>query len=232
MFTICLQDPRIGAGAADVIWVSEHDRLRADNVIVTLTSPHAFSADALARARSEPLPAIVALPRPRVSIVLGGHSAHHRFEAIDIAAMANATVTMAGSGAGLMVTASRRTPPELLLAVEEAIVRGSGSLQNAFVWKGEGANPYLQMLANADAILVTGDSVNMVGETLATGAPVHVYEPSGGHRKISAYLERLISGGFVRRWRGNLEEWTYPTLDSTDDICAFIADRYLSTRVA
>ena len=59
--------------------------------------------------------------------------------------------------------------------------------------------------SNADAILVTGDSVNMVGEALAAGRPVHVYEPRGGHRKITAYIDALVSQGLARRWQGRLE---------------------------
>src|SRR2546421_10133950 len=39
-FTVFLKDPRTGPGAADLIWVPEHDRLRGDNVLATPTSPH------------------------------------------------------------------------------------------------------------------------------------------------------------------------------------------------
>ena len=38
--------------------------------------------------------------------------------------------------------------------------------------------------ANADAILVTADSVNMASEAAATGAPVHVFWPGGGHPRL------------------------------------------------
>ena len=48
--------------------------------------------------------------------------------------------------------------------------RGGG--RSAGLYLGRvGRNPYLAMLALADAILVTGDSANMVGEAASTGRP-------------------------------------------------------------
>jgi mitochondrial fission protein ELM1 len=86
------------------------------------------------------------------------------------------------------------------------------------------------MLAHADHIIVTADSINMVGEAVATGIPVLVYEPSGGHRKITAYIDRLIELGAVRRWKGGLESWTYKAIDATPGIAREIASRYLQAR--
>ena len=43
-FTVILKDPRTGGSAADFLWVPAHDRLRGDNVLATLTSPHRISA--------------------------------------------------------------------------------------------------------------------------------------------------------------------------------------------
>jgi mitochondrial fission protein ELM1 len=87
-----------------------------------------------------------------------------------------------------MITASRRTPAPLRDALKQLAARSSG-----FFWDGDGENPYLALLALADAIVVTADSANMVGEAAATGAPVLVFEPSGGHPKLRA---------FIRGWSG------------------------------
>jgi hypothetical protein len=86
------------------------------------------------------------------------------------------------------------------------------------------------MLAHADHIIVTADSVNMVGEAVTTGVPVYVYEPGGGHRKITAYIDRLIGLGAVRRWNGRLESWTYEPIDATPGMAREIASRYLQAR--
>lgn len=226
-FTVFLQDPRAWRGSADLIWVPEHDRLRGPNVLTTLTSPHSFSSDALTRARAAIDPRLASLPQPRVAMVLGGDSGAHRFEAKDIEALAGIARDIVLSGRGLMVTPSRRTPSALIEAIRAAIAG-----HNAFVWDGSGDNPYVQILAQADTIVVTGDSVNMVGEACATGAPVHVYEPSGGAPKITHFVDGLISAGAVRRWSGQLQDWRYPPIDATQEIAVEAARRYLAHRAS
>jgi mitochondrial fission protein ELM1 len=106
----------------------------------------------------------------------------------------------------------------------------------AFLWDGEGENPYLSILACADALLVTGDSVNMVSEAAATGAPVHVFAPDvfapdvfapgGGSAKLAAFLAGLEAQGAARRWRGRLERWSYAAVNATPDLAQEIACAY------
>jgi mitochondrial fission protein ELM1 len=62
-----------------LIWVPEHDRLRGPNVVTTLTPPHRVSAERLASARMAADERLSALPRPRVAVLAGGTSRHHRF---------------------------------------------------------------------------------------------------------------------------------------------------------
>jgi uncharacterized protein len=224
-FTLFMQNPRTGRRAADVIWVPEHDGLRGNNVIVTLTSPHILRADALAAARNRIDPRIAALPRPRVAVVLGGDSVNHTFQARDADALKAIIQHLLRQGCGLMVTPSRRTPKMILAAIREVL----GDAK-AFFDDGTGANPYVNILANAEAIIVTGDSVNMVGEAVATGVPVHVYEPSGGHPKMTGFLDRLVAEGALRRWRGSLEQFDYTPIDATPVIAREVARRYLAFR--
>ncbi len=84
------------------------------------------------------------------------------------------------------VDLSRRSDPPLRARVERCFREAQG-----FLWDGTGENPYLALLALADAVVVTADSYNMVGEAAATGAPVRVFEPAGGHPKLDAVLAGL-----------------------------------------
>lgn len=228
-FTIFVKDPYTGPKTADVVWIPEHDTLRADNVIVTLTPAHRLRPAVFAAARAAPDPRLAGLPDPRVALVLGGKGVNHTFEAVDTAALATIAAGIAASGASLMVTPSRRTPPEAVTAIRAALAQPLRE-GRAFVWDGQGDNPYAQILAHAAAIVVTGDSANMVGEATATGVPVHVYEPSGGHPKVTRYLDRLTQEGAIRRWTGTLDHWTYTPLDSAPVIAEAIAERYRTFR--
>ena len=78
-YCIILQDPKTGAGSADLIWVPEHDRRRGPNVITTSTAPHGYSRDMLSRMRANCPAEIAALPSPRVAVILGGKNRIYRF---------------------------------------------------------------------------------------------------------------------------------------------------------
>jgi uncharacterized protein len=217
-FTVFLKDPRAGRGTADLLWAPAHDRLAGDNVVSTPTAPHRVSAARLAAARADPDPRLAALPRPRAGVLVGGPSRHHRYLDEDVARLLGNLTRLAGSGVALMITASRRTPEPLRDGLAR-LAREHGG----FFWSGEGDNPYLSILALADAVVVTADSHNMVGEAAATGAPVLVFEPSGGHPKLTAFLKGLEAHGAVKPFRGRLEAFAYEPLDSTPIVAAAVA---------
>ncbi len=226
-FTVFLKDPRTGTGAADLIWVPQHDRLRGDNVLVTITSPHRLAPAALAAARQAPPSALAALPSPRAAVLVGGDSRHHRFRPQDIEAFAARLEELAASGVALMGSRSRRTPPALDAAVSAVFRRHGG-----WWWDGTGANPYVPLLALADAIVVTADSTNMIGEATATGAPILVFEPHGGHGRLAKFLEALKAYGAVHHFEGRLEGGRYQPLDSTEAIARAVGEGWLRHRAA
>jgi uncharacterized protein len=228
VFAVFLQDPRYARGEFDLIWMPEHDRAAGPNVMTTLTSPHPFSRDRLASLRAAPDPRVATLPAPRAAIALGGRSAAHDFSRADLKRMTDAAKAILAQGYSVMATPSRRTPPALVDALRQGLSAAGSS--RAFVWDGTGDNPYGQILAHADAILVTGDSVNMIGEAVSTGAPVHIFEPSGGGRRIGAFVEALIRAGAARRFKDRLESFVYEPIDSSRAIAEAIAARFKATK--
>ncbi|HZW47575.1 MAG TPA: mitochondrial fission ELM1 family protein [Microvirga sp.] len=216
-YTVFLKDPRTGPETADFIWSPEYDRLRGPNVLTTLTPPHRVSARRIEAARAHPDPRLASLPGPRVAVLVGGDSRHHRFTDRDTALFLEHLTALARSGAGLMITASRRTPPSLRDAVT-----GLAARHGAFFWDGTGENPYVALLGLADFIVATADSFNMIGEAAASGRPLLVFEPSGGHPKLDVYMERLKAHGIVHPFAGRLVGRPYEPLNSTPKIAAAI----------
>jgi uncharacterized protein len=217
IFTVCLKDPRTGPQTADLIWVPEHDRLTGPNVIRTLTSPHRLRLTDLQAARIEPPRALLALPHPRVGVLVGGNSRNHLFTEADIARFIAGLEQLIRQGAALIVTMSRRTPKGLTEAVQGCIAASGG-----YLWDGKGANPYHAILALSDQFVVTADSVNMISEACITGRPIHVFEPSrrffGNAAKINRFISGLIAYGAVQNFQGTLESYAYKPLDSTPEI--------------
>lgn len=224
-FTVFLKDPRTSAEIADFLWVPEHDRLRGESVLTTLTSPHRITPESLATLRATPPLRIAALPRPRVAVLLGGNSKDFTFSDADIHRFREALGRLAGSGASIMATASRRTPPALVEATRTLIDAVGG-----WFWDGTGENPYRALLANADALVVTAESVNMVGEAVSTGKPVMTFRPSGGSRKIDQFLRGLDAAGAIRPFSGALENYSYEPMDATPLIAIELARRYTKFR--
>jgi len=218
-YTVFLKDPRTGPGAADFIWAPSYDRIRGPNVLTTLTPPHRVSPERLAAARAHPDPRLADLKRPRVAVLVGGSSRHHRFEAQDAACFTALLTALAESGAALMITASRRTPEPLRDALADLARRHGG-----FFWDGTGENPFVSLLALSEAVVVTADSFNMVGEAAATGVPLLVFEPSGGHPKLRVFLDALKEKGVVHPFEGRLEGAPYEPLNSTPLIARAIAE--------
>ena len=99
---------------------------------------------------------------------------------------------MQASGGSLLATVSRRTPAAALDVLRTGL-RGVPGL----LWDGSGANPYPGMLACADRLVCTPDSVNMLSEACATAAPVQVLAADGARGKIDAFLGTLRERGRI-----------------------------------
>ncbi|MEF3365392.1 mitochondrial fission ELM1 family protein [Methylocystis sp. 9N] len=220
-FTVYVNAPATGRRAADLIVAPRHDALPGDNVVAPLTPANRITLERLAGARAAPDPRLAALPIPRVALLIGGDSRHGAYGAGQIAELEHIAASLLAGGYGVMATASRRTPKALREALKRVLVAPGG-----FFWDGEGENPYLSILANADSIVVTGDSVNMVGEAVATGASVHVVAPPRRARRIDAYLGALREAGAIRIWAGALEDWPAAPMNATPAIAHAIAEAY------
>jgi mitochondrial fission protein ELM1 len=223
LFSVILKDPRTGPDSADLIWTPAHDRLEGPNVLKTLTSPHRISPERLEAARGRAPAWLAGLPSPRAALLVGGDSRHHRFSPQDIDRFTAHLDMLARSGVSLMGTASRRTPEALRQAVARLVGRHGG-----WWWDGSGDNPYVDLLAHADTVIATADSVNMIGEAAATGRPILVFEPGGGHPKITAFVDALKAINAVHGFVGRLEGTPYPPLDSTVEIASAIARAVLA----
>jgi uncharacterized protein len=218
-YTVFLKDPRIGTKAADFIWVPTHDKLRGTNVYTTLTSPHNIQLISHQQAQQDQR--IASLNSPRIAVLLGGKSSAYQFTNADCTNLSQKLAIIAQSGAALMVTASRRTPHAL-----SAAIRTITKAKNGFFWDGRGDNPLTSMLTLADHIIVTADSVNMVGEAVSTGKPVHVFYPTGGSRKTHLFLNGLTDLNAIKPLTIPLESWSYSAINSTPLIAAEIKKRY------
>jgi mitochondrial fission protein ELM1 len=221
-----IQDPRVGRGAFDMLCVPEHDRLRGPRTLVTRGAVHRVTSQRLAAERRR-FPALEALPRPIVGVLIGGSNRAYRLDLRRLAEIAEMIAAMLRrTGGSAVVTPSRRTGERGLAVLRE----GLASLPGA-IWDGEGDNPYYAYLAVADALLITVDSVSMVSEAAATGKPVYTLSLDGGDAKFARFHETMRKAGITRPFNGQLECWTYAPPDDTARAGAVLRELVL-TRLA
>jgi len=206
-----IQNPRMAFSKFDLIIVNTHDEVTGPNVIVTRTALHRVTQPRLAEAAARWAPVFAHLPRPLVAVAVGGTNGRFTLDAKVAGALGQSLgAMMERDGVGLMLTPSRRTDPQATAALRAAL-----GPRGAYVWDGEGENPYFGMLALADLIIVTIDSVSMVSEGAATAAPVMVAPLPGRSRRIGLFTEALMAAGRIRHFQGRYEHWPVTPLDDT-----------------
>jgi uncharacterized protein len=215
-------DPRLDPAHWDLVVVPEHDALRGPNVIPMLGSVHPVDDTWLARARTE-FAAFASLPSPRIAVLLGGTSAHARFDrgAFEVLA-SKLEAVLAHEGGSVLLTTSRRTPDEL----RNVLKHRYHDTPNV-VWRDaeDGPNPYAGMLAWADRIVCAPDSVNMISEACATRAPVFVFDPARVRGRPRAFLDTLLARGRIRAMDARLDAFETQPLRETARVAALVADR-------
>lgn len=222
--TVYLMWPEMRAGI-DLIAVPEHDDAPTGaNVITTLGPLHAVTAETLAAARGAWGAQFTHLPRPYIMLSLGGATSHGRYSATDWREIIQRSIKLAGHGS-LLVTTSRRTPPEAL-AILEPLLQLPHILHR---FDRDKDNPYLGFLACADAVVVTGDSLNMCAEACVSGKPVFIYASENvappKHRRLH---EALFARGMARAFTFDASlDWTpNAALDDVEKVAREIRVRF------
>ncbi len=225
-FLVQIQDPVIDPQHFDLVIVPAHDRVRGDNVLVTIGSMHRVTPAQLEGAAERHRERLAHLPERRVAVLIGGDNAVYRLTPTLMRRLAGQLAALARDhGVGFMVTPSRRTG-----ASNEAILREALAGLPAEIWNGSGENPYFAYLGLAHAIIATGDSVNMVSEAASTGKPVHIVDLEGGSAKFAAFHKSMRDAGITRPFTGELEHWDYPPPDETRRAADAIRDRIAARR--
>lgn len=187
----------------------EHDGLAGPGVIATTGSVNRITPALLDRAREAWHAVFAPLARPRIAVLIGGTTKRRALDPARFARMVDDLGALSrATGGSAIVTASRRTGAE-------NVARLRAALPDAWIWDGTGDNPYAGMLAWADAILVTDDSVNMASEAASTPAPVMLYPLLGESGKLARFHRSLIGKGAAMPFDGTLPTRAGAPLDET-----------------
>lgn len=211
-FTVHIQNPRVPVRLFDIVAPPRHDGLRGKNVLSTRGALHRITPaklDAAATVWRD------RLGLPTIAVLLGGNSRAHRLTPSRAHALADGLGRIKGS---IAITPSRRTSMDIVDLLRR-------QLPQAWIWDGTGDNPYLGMLALAEHIVVTEDSVSMVSEAASTGKPLYIAAMDGGSARLDAFHDLLRKEGVTRPFDGTLASWSYEPVNDTPRIAAEIRRR-------
>jgi mitochondrial fission protein ELM1 len=186
-----IQHPLAPSSEFDLIIPMRHDPpLAGPHVVPIDLALHDVTPEVLAKAAEAWRERFSGLPRPLTGVLLGGSTKRRPFTVEQGRALVERLKGLRADG-GLAITPSRRTPAEVKAALREAFAGDAG----VFLWDETGDNPYRGILALSDRLIVTGDSVSMVSEAVATGHSVAVFDLGGGARHqrfIGNLVERKV----------------------------------------
>lgn len=194
---IHIQDPQISPAFFDLVVAMEHDKVTGENVIKTRYALHSITPELLEVARAKFAPRFAHYPKPHHVVLFGGSTNKYRLTKSRMVKAVGSLARILQEGGSLLITPSRRTG-EANLKTLAKLFCGS---ERAYMYDFEGENPYLGLLAVADDITVTNDSVNMMSEAYATGKPLHILRLCGHtDTKPARFGEMLVERG-VAQWR-------------------------------
>lgn len=216
-----IQNPRVRSTRFDLVIANHHDELTGDNVLLSRTALHGLTAEKLAEARLVWKPRLRASGRPLIAVLVGGANGRFSFGRAEAELLARQLVQASRRvDADLFITTSRRTGPEATAVLRETAAAAGGSL-----WSGGSDNPYRGLIACADWLVVTADSVSMVSEAVASSVPVYVQQLPGRSRRIRLFLDTLAACGRIRLFGGLVESWATESLDDTPLIAREMCER-------
>lgn len=144
------------------------------NVLENPGTLHRITTQRLMDARIATRREFGAVPGPRLGLLVGGNSGTLVLGKSAGRRLAQRARSLAGEGT-VLATTSSRTPEPVSRALEQELA----ARDRIWRWQQGADNPYFAILAWADALLVTGDSIAMVSEAIATGRPVRIFDPGG-----------------------------------------------------
>lgn len=202
---VAVMKPGISIRYFDLVIAPRHDGLRpGPQVVVTDGAPNLVTGESMATAGEKLKTEIGREDGIRVGVLLGGDNRDYRFGPELAGKVAEELLRAAEElGAGLLVTTSRRTPPETEKVLREKLGRFPRRHRLIIAREGGPEDAVPGIMGLSRVVVVTGESISMISEAAASGKPVVVFpleeKPGsflrrGKHRRLVA---DFVRAGYV-----------------------------------
>lgn len=135
--------------------------------------------------------------RPYYVFMVGGDIKNRKFNAEKLGVLINNLSKKINEINGtLFISTSRRTSKECI----EAIKQNLKCLNYFYEWNKKSIkNPYYAFLANSDVMIITGDSISMISESLTIKKPTFIYAPDDSvDEKHMKFIDNLVNEQLIK----------------------------------
>lgn len=201
-----VQNPQLARRKFDLVAALDHDSVSGPNVVTVATALHRVTPARLDEARATWRGRLDRSDAPLLGVLIGGDNSGYRLtDAVVRQLLAVLREAHEKHGFDACITPSRRTGEPAKRLIADAI-RNQGW---ATLWDEVGENPYFGILALSQRLIVTGESISMISEALASGPPVHVLRLDGHGERHEAFLNRVTGEGLVSEIQGKELNWSF-----------------------
>lgn len=213
----------------DIIILPQHDRFQdsAGKVLTVIGSLHNIKSK-LKDARNTIKSANPNLQN-FIAVLIGGDTKKYKFTEEEAARLVKQLNTISiNHGINLFISFSRRTSPKV-----------KNIIKQEFQWPhvlydptaSTDSNPYYGMLADADFIIATFDSVSMCSEATASGKPLYIFHSGDKNMQKHRYFaQQLVDLGIARFLTDEietLENYEYEPFDEAEKVASYIKENIL-----
>lgn len=237
---IQIMNPNLPFEQFELVILPEHDKINKGETNVTRITGALNNIQAKIASGGTDLQKNYPDLKKFIAVVIGGNSKNYKFTADDASLFASilGNITQI-QGYSLFISFSRRTPNHV-----KQIIKSTAGCHSSYgrndntaiiydpVEENNKPNPYFGMLAKADYIISTADSISMCSEAASTGKPLYIFCPDNfKSSKHLSFLQQLIKLGIARILTNStaaLEDFSYTPLNEAARISNIIKERIWS----
>ena len=164
-----------------------------------------------------------------IAVIIGGNSKNHIFTIDEakllVSILKNIVIHHTSQ---LFITFSRRTPQ----VVKQVIRQHFSNPHIIYDPQDSGPNPYLALLANANYIISTADSISMCSEAASTAKPLYIFLPDSFKlSKHRFFVQQLFDLGIAKKLDQSvnvLQHYAYTPLNETKRVAEIIKSELTS----
>lgn len=165
-----------------------------------------------------------------IAVIIGGDTKNYKFEHEEMSVLAKQISDISSNhGMNIYITFSRRTSKKI-----------KDIFYKEFPWphiiydpvtSNNRENPYYAMLAEADFIILTSDSISMCSEASASGKPLYIFCPNSNKMKKHRYfVQQLLDLDIARLLSSDLttlQYYEYSSFNEAKKVGSFIKENIL-----